>query len=161
MQKRSTITVGRRLARRKTPPPRWLAEKWKGRERKDEKWSWNRRNHKKNKRNYHLPSKQLPSPEKSIAAVGERENMKSTHTHWSDLSFTDPSRREKGKTKWGSFLARSGWIVSEVWKRKWRNGGGGGDAFLQKEEEGSAILLRRKEVGCVWLGEIRRGFDNL
>ena len=26
---------------------------------------------------------------------------------------------------------------------------------MQKEEEGSAILLRRKEVGCVWLGEIR------
>ena len=41
-------------------------------------------NHKKNTRNHHLPSKQLPSPEKPFAVAGKRENSKNTHTHGSD-----------------------------------------------------------------------------
>ena len=161
-ERKNLTAAGRRLGRRKTPLPWWLAEKWKERERKDEKWSWNMKKSHKNERNYHPPSKtnslrrktprrrqKKPRPKHSLQAPIEGE----LHGFVKENKCKTEMKKLYGK-------ARPNGCVGVERKMKERWGREVADAFCEREEEESENFKREGKEGRVWLSGMRRGYDN-
>ena len=137
-ERKNLTAAGRRLGRRKTPLPRWLAEKWQERERKDEKWSWNMKKSHKNERNYHPPSKtnslrrktprrrqKKPRPKHSLQAPIEGE----LHGFVKENKCKTEMKKLYGKAR------PNGCVGVERKKMKERWGREGPTQFCEREEE--------------------------
>ena len=135
METEGSAVTGRRATRRKTPSLRWLAEKCKRMEWKNEKWSWTWRISQKNTSNLHLPSKQLPSPEKPFAVAGKWETRK-THTP-TDRTCASRVCGEKREMKQNE---------EALWRRSGRMVSGWGEKMKKKQwwMEGVAPQERRR-----------------
>ena len=149
-ERKNLTAAGRRLGRRKTPLPRWLAEKWKEREKKDEKWSWNMKKSHKNERNYHPPSKtyslcrktprrhqKKPGPKHSLQAPIEGE----LHGFVKENKCKTEMKKLYGK-------ARPNGCVG-VERKKWKRGEEGRwpTHFCEWEEQESENFKREGKEG--------------
>ena len=120
METEGSAVTGRRATRRKTPSLRWLAEQWKRKERKNEKWSWTWRKTQKEHKKPSPTFKTAPFAGKAVRRRRkERKLEKHTHPRIGLVLHGSVEKRErwnKMKKLWGGGVAE--WWVGEERKMK-------------------------------------------